>query len=132
MLKGWKRRDSLRDEALFEVWFMRILINQCRDCQRRQIRRRKIDEAGKRQAALSAPPAACDGLFEAIHALPVAQRLAVLLYYFDGYSQKEIAGILDCTPERVKSMMRQARGRLRAELTRGEEAGQKKGGNGFG
>ena len=36
MLKGWKRRGTLRDEALFEAWFTRILVNQCRDAQRRR------------------------------------------------------------------------------------------------
>ena len=127
MLKGWKHRASLRDEGAFEVWFMRILVNQCRDYQRRQIRNRAMlkDVAGAaRPPAAEAPNTE---LFEAIHALPDRLRLPVLLYYFDGYSQKEIGRILGATAEQVKARIRQARDKLRLALD-GEDAGWKGGG----
>ena len=125
MLKGWKRRATLRDEARFEVWFMRILVNQCRDLQRRQIRGRRAREEVGRQ--LPPGPAPNAELFEALRGLPDRLRLPVLLYYFDGYSQKEVARILGATPEQVKSRVRQARERLRIDLS-GEEAPGKGGG----
>ena len=119
MLKGWRHRGGLRDEAVFEAWFMRIAVNQCRDFQRRQIRRRRTLEALNRQR----PPAAEEppdvALFEAIHDLPEQLRLPVLLYYFEGYSQKEIGAIVGATSEQVKTRIRQARVKLKAAL--GEE-----------
>ena len=128
MLKGWKHRGSLRDEAQFEVWFMRILVNQCRDLQRKQIRRRRLAEDVRREGRTSVRAESGGELLEAIRGLPEAQRLPVLLYYFDGYSQKEIGAILGCTAEKVKSRMRQARVKLREELERGEGTERGKGG----
>lgn len=45
-LAAWRKKGSLRDPARFDVWFERILVNQCRD----QLRRRK------RSVRLAAPP----------------------------------------------------------------------------
>lgn len=122
MLKGWKRRASLRDPARFEVWFIRILVNQCRDAQRRQIRgRRLLKDAGQRLRFEQAPAPNAE-LFEAIHRLPDKLRLPVLLYYFDGYTHKEIGRIVGATPEQVKNRVRQGREKLKAMLT-GAEGG---------
>ena len=116
MLKGWKHRAGLRDEAMFEVWFMRILVNQCRDLQRRLIRGRRLLERAREQAA-PPPPDSRAELLGAIHALPDKLRLPVLLYYFDGYSQKEIARIVGANPEQVKTRVRQGRDKLRRMLS---------------
>ena len=116
MLKGWKRRGTLRDEALFEVWFMRILVNQCRDMQRRQIRGRHLLEDYGRQRLYDAPPDDGAELMTAIRALPEKLRLPLVLYYFDGYSQKEVAHITGATGEQVKARVRQARQKLRGLL----------------
>lgn len=116
MLKGWKRRGSLRDEAAFSVWFARILVNQCRDMQRRQIKRRRALEALAREPREASRET---GLLEAIHELPDGLRLPVLLCYFDGYSQRETGEILGLTEQQVKGRVRQARDRLRVELSEG-------------
>lgn len=119
MLKGWKRRGSLRDEAAFGAWFMQILVRQCRDMQRRQIRRRRLlSDLEKRPEA--APP--MGDLFEAIHELPDALRLPLLLCYFDGYSQKEAGAILGATPAQIKDRVRRAREKLRRALDEGGDA----------
>lgn len=114
MLKAWKRRASLRDEAAFGVWFTRILVNQCRDMQRRQIRRRHVLEELRGQPPRGEGPET--ELFEAIMTLPEKLRLPLILYYFDGYTQAEAGEILGMTPQQVKGRVRQARDRLRREL----------------
>ena len=125
MLKGWKRRGGLRDEARFEAWFTRILVNQCRDIQRRQIRgRRLLQDAGQRKLAEEAPGP--DGeLLDALRELPERLRLPVLLYYFEGYSQKEIGKIVGATPEQVKSRIRQGREKLKGLMLDGDGARQR-------
>ena len=117
MLKGWKRRATLRDEALFEAWFTRILVNQCRDLQRRLIRRRRLNDQLRAEAPPPGPPEGGMALLEAVHRLPDKLRLPVLLYYFEGYSQREIAGIVGATAEQVKTRVRQGRDKLRGMLT---------------
>ena len=120
MLKAWKRRGGLRDAARFEAWFTRILVNQCRDVQRRQIRGRKaLQDAARRQEVAPGPGGE---LLDALRELPERLRLPVLLYYFEGYSQKEIGKILGATPEQVKGRIRQGREKLKGLLTDNDEA----------
>ncbi len=119
MLKGWKRRGSLRDEAAFGAWFMQILVRQCRDMQRKQIRRRRLLSDLEKRPEAAQP---MGELFEAIHELPDALRLPLLLCYFDGYSQKEAGIILGATPAQIKDRVRRAREKLRRALVEGGDA----------
>ena len=121
MLKGWRQRDTLRDEAQVEGWFMRILINQCRDQQRRLFRNRRLIEESGRRAALEAPDPRSREVLEAVHELPEALRLPVLLFYFDGFPQAEIAEILGVSIPAVKNRLRQARERLKMDLMEGDD-----------
>lgn len=36
VMKAWEKRESLREEAYFETWLIRILINTCRESLRRK------------------------------------------------------------------------------------------------
>ena len=56
-------------------------------------------------------------LYEAIRNLPVKQRTAVVLYYFNQMSTREIAGIMGCMEGTVKSRLYTARTNLKQELT---------------
>ena len=99
MLTAWKKRHALNDEAKFEAWFMRVFIKKCRDRQRAQIR---------------------SGVGEALALLPDALRLPAILFYVEGYSQKETARMLGVGQEQVNTRLRQARRRLKRALTEEE------------
>ena len=55
-------------------------------------------------------------LYEAISRLSEDARLSVTLYYMEGYSVREIAGILGVTESAVKNRLSRARARLKNEL----------------
>lgn len=57
-------------------------------------------------------------LYEAISRLSEDARLSVTLYYMEGYSVREIAGILGVTESAVKNRLSRARARLKNELER--------------
>ena len=59
-------------------------------------------------------------LYEAISHLPEEARLSVTLYYMEGYSVKEIAGLMDTTESAVKNRLARARARLKNDLTLAE------------
>ena len=117
MLTAWKKRRALNDEAKFEAWFMRVFINKCRDMQRAQIRRR---EAMKEAALYPSEAEGESGVGEALALLPDALRLPAILFYVEGYSQKETARILGLGQEQVNTRLRQARRRLKRALTEEE------------
>ncbi len=57
-----------------------------------------------------------DQIGEAIQALPVQQRMAVILCRFEGHSYEEIAASLHCTVPAVKSLLHRARVTLKERL----------------
>ena len=59
---------------------------------------------------------ACGKIRVAISALPEAFREVVVLRYFEGFSYRQIASILDCPTGTVMSRLNRARAELRAAL----------------
>ena len=54
---------------------------------------------------------------DAVMALDKRYRVPVLLYYYEGYSQKEIAEMLAVPEETVRTRLFRARGKLKTSLT---------------
>jgi RNA polymerase sigma-70 factor (ECF subfamily) len=55
-------------------------------------------------------------LWSVVGTLPPKYRAVVHLYYYEGYSQEEIAGILGITRTAVQTRMQRAREQLGKEL----------------
>ena len=109
---------QLRQEAFFETWLTRILLNECH----KELRRRKrFSPAGEEALPDTAGPDAYDGrpLKEAIRRLPEELRAVVLLRFFAGLSQAETAETLNIPQGTVATRQRRALQLLRLEL--GEE-----------
>ncbi len=115
ILKAWRKLGSLKDEERFDAWTMRILVNECRDAQRRgRHRPLPFDEAIDADAAQEAPAEL--GLQEALRALAPKYRLPLLLHHMDGYSLGEIAPMLHLPVGTVKGRLYQARKQLKTLL----------------
>lgn len=112
VFQGWIHRRQLRQEEKFKAWLLRILVNECRSLQRRDARRSRLADALKQREE----PPANETLAEALEALPEHYRLPVLLHYMEGYSVKEIGGILNVSPRRVTDCLYRARRKLEEEL----------------
>ncbi len=115
VFRGWLHRGALRDDAKFDAWLTRILVNECRNIQRRRKRRAEpLDEA--RAAALEQPPPD-PALYDALMSLPERLRLPLVLHYLEGYPLRDIASIVGVAQTTVKSRLHQARGALRRALS---------------
>lgn len=115
LLKAWAKRGTLREEAYFETWLTRILINECRNL----VRRRPVSEA-ELPESLAAPQTDDNGLLSALMCLPEKNRITLELHYIEGYGIREIAQILHVPEGTVKWRMNRGRTLLKQEL--GEEA----------
>ncbi len=96
-------------------WLLRVAVNKCKNLLRTQKRRRDVplEEA----AALSAPPEPeYQALYDAVWTLPRNQRLAVDLYYFEGYSTGELAALLGTREATVRTWLRRGRLKLKERL----------------
>lgn len=112
LLKAWLNRKQLRDERLMQTWVIRILINECRNIQKKRNRALTLDELPER-----ATPIGTDSeLHDALMMLEEKLRLPIVLHYIEGFSVKEIAQILRWPQGTVKSRMSRGRDELKKTL----------------
>ena len=117
-LAAWRRQASLRDPARFEIWFERIVVNQCRD----QLRRRKRSvhlaptPVGFEPAAAPLDTGFDADLDRAIAALDADHRIVVVMRYWQDRTIEDIAVRLEIPTGTVKSRLHYALKRLRSDL----------------
>ncbi|WP_195267468.1 RNA polymerase sigma factor [Eubacterium sp. 1001713B170207_170306_E7] len=96
------------------AWIIRVTANTCKDHLRRlQYRHTVCLEA---VAELPAPPAPESDVLDAVMALPVKYREAIYLYYFEGYTTKEIGKMLGRSIAAVNAHLSRGRKKLRTLL----------------
>ena len=114
IVKAFSGLHALRQDAYAKTWLTRILINECYAIMRRE--KRIVSLEDYMQEGAVADSADYSDLYEAIGHLPEDARLAVTLYYIEGYSVKEIAGMTDTTESAIKNRLARARARMKSDL----------------
>ncbi|MCT4370694.1 RNA polymerase sigma factor [Yangia mangrovi] len=121
LLRLWRAAPGWREgEAKVSTWLYRVVSNLCID----RMRKRRggavdIDDVAEPADPAPGAEAALQGraregaLQEALDALPMRQRQAVVLRHLEGLSNPEIAGIMDLGVRAVESLT--ARGRKALE-----------------
>ncbi len=113
ILRAWQKRWLLRDASRMDAWLTRIVINACRDIQRRNRNRAlPLDEA-MAQAAEGVPDMA---LRQALQRLPEKYRLVVLLHHMDGYCLADVSRMLRLPQSTVKGRLYEGRRMLKGLL----------------
>ena len=93
-------------------WLLAVAANLCRD--RLRLRKRHPEEPLSEQLPGIGPKDF--EVLEAVLELPLKERSAVHLYYFEGYSTVEIAAIMGCSRSAVSKWLGMARKRLKHRL----------------
>lgn len=111
-LKAYRTLGTLPEDANVRAWLYRIATNTAYDL----LRRRRLLQwlpLGKRPTAdpqrLEERIAERDAVRRALAALPTTYRVPLLLYTVEGLSSKEIAEVLQITPNTVKVRIFRAR-----------------------
>ncbi|PRI11000.1 RNA polymerase subunit sigma [Leucobacter massiliensis] len=125
-LEAWERAPSFDvDRGSARSWLLTIAHRRAVDRVRAaQAASRRDLAAGARELAAAAPAVEdhvqvmVDGsrAVRGLRELPEPQRRAIVLAYFGGYSQSEIAVLLDAPLGTIKTRIRDGLSRLRAEL----------------
>lgn len=124
MFTVWKKADTFRGDSSVSSWIFGIAYRRALKLVRRSGRSMPAGAAVTLEAAageLAVQGVANarehrDWLDHALRRLPPPQRLAVELAYVMGYSCEEIATIVDCPVNTVKTRLFHARERLRLAL----------------
>lgn len=114
IVKAFSNLHTLREDSYAKTWLVRILINECYAIMRKEKRVVSLEDYMPEEASQEAQD--YSDLYEAISHLPEEARLSITLYYMEGYSVKEIAGLMETTESAVKNRLARARNRLRNEL----------------
>lgn len=122
----WKAPEKYAAErGAFSSWFMAMVHHKAVDAVRREesLRRRRTgtEELDETFSTLRTDEAAVDlvkgeRVRDALTGLPVAQREALVLAYWGGFTQREIAGLTDTPLGTVKTRMSLGMKHLRRRL----------------
>lgn len=116
-VKLLRQRDrTFRDEEHIKAWLIRVAVNQCTDF-RRKFRKIKVEPLNDYEFGVTDET---DGVFDLISVLPEEDRSILYLYYYEGYTIREIAGILGKRQNTVNSRLTRARKKLRDILGDGD------------
>ena len=105
-----EKRPEFKGPEHEKAWLIRVATNICRDMLRFQARHPKIaiDDLSHRLAA----PEQTETFIELLE-LPPKLKIVIYLHNVDGYSVKEIAGILKISESAVKKRLQRGRMSLR-------------------
>lgn len=112
-LKVLDARPRFRDGEHAKAWLIRATLNQASD-----LRRRRRDDAPLDESLTARPDRAEErlDLLAAVRSLPPAYSAVIHLYYYEGYSIKEIARLLALPSPTVGTRLARGRERLRRIL----------------
>ena len=113
-LTAFQKRETLRDEAAFKAWVLKIARNKCNDFYRSRAGRAELPLA-EAAAAAQWDVQESSAVQDTLALLPLRDAQILGLFYLDGKPQAEIAALLGIPPGTVKSRLHTARARFKAQ-----------------
>ena len=114
IFKAWKKRASLRQPQFFDTWFIRILINECRNIQKKRKRILPLEILGEQPGSSGFE---AQDLRMCLASLDEKLRICVLLHYIEGYKVSEVSRILGIGESAVKARLMRGRKQLKELLS---------------
>jgi RNA polymerase sigma factor (sigma-70 family) len=107
----------LRDPAGFHAYLRTTIVNLARSHFRRvAVERRFIERQGEPRPVEATDVSDRDTTRRALMELPIRQRTAIVLRYFEDLSEAQVAELMRCRPGAVKSLVSRAMTTLRSSL----------------
>lgn len=131
-VKAFEKLEDYRGEASYKNYLCKLTINRCHDYFRSwhyknaqviQWWDRIVQPTPSLDSVLMNQDASHE-LGQAILALPIRYREAIVLYYYQEFSVEEIATLLETPANTVKTRLKRARDRLKIMLEEEEFDGQ--------
>ncbi len=119
-LKLLSSQPSFRDAGHERAWLIRTTLHRASDIRRRGAGRTVPLETAENTPARAGAEDRDGAVLSAVRALPSAYSAVVHLYYYEGYSIKEIAALLRLPAATVGTRLARGRERLRRMLKEGD------------
>jgi RNA polymerase sigma-70 factor, ECF subfamily len=121
-VRAWQHLRKFRHDASLSTWLHRIVVNLCLSMKRRKdyaVHEQWDEDIHTPGSGASACPERTEeviALRRVLAAMPGHHRVLIVLRDMEGRSYDEIAGILGCSVESVRSRLCRARGILRERM----------------
>lgn len=120
IVRAFENRTSLKKRTSARFWLMKILINVSRSA---ITKRQKVVLFADPEQYEQEPETAEDHLWSVILELPENVRVVMVLYYYEGFSVREISTLLDIPEGTTKTRLSSGRKQLAKWIEDGKERG---------
>lgn len=114
-MKLFDKSPQFKSEQEEKAWIIRVSINMCKDFQKSFWQRNTVSIDDIQEIAVDTDIENRQRLID-IFRLSPKYRTALQLYYYEGYSEKEIADILHIAEKSVAMQLYRARKKLKIEM----------------
>ncbi len=114
IMKAYEHLASLRDQDKFKPWIMTIIANEAKNMLSKNSRLQLVNDVA---VFIEEAEENRNDVWDSVMELGEQHRQIVILYYYDGFSTREIARILKVPEGTVKSRLSRARESLKELLS---------------
>ncbi len=115
ILSAYSNLQSLKEEKYFKTWLTRILINECYSMVKKRHPAITYEEYMEEEQA--GESSEYSEVYLEIQSLEEKYRVPFVLHYVEGFTLREIAGMLKSTEAGVKMRLLRARAILKKQLS---------------
>ena len=115
LIKVWKNIKHIKDDNHLKAWLIRVTINACKDSNRKYDKK----EVPLEETEIEYFDKETSEIFEELKKLKPINRNIIYLYYYEGYTIKEISKILKMNANTVSTNLKRARKELKTILEEG-------------
>lgn len=114
VLEVWQNLEQLKSPRYFKTWLVRVLIHKCYRIGTLRGKHVHVQLEESLDYAQQKDLDQCLDIHAVLEALGESDRLILGLYYYDGFSVKEIASALEVSESCVKQRLHRSRERFKS------------------
>lgn len=126
-IKAYQKHASFKEQSSLKTWLYKITVNLCKDHLKSSYIRRVVKKSTdlfRHIPTMDATPEECvinksndEELVDQVLKLEKKYREIIILFYFEEFEIKELAEVLNTSPNTIKTRLRRARQLLHEQLT---------------
>lgn len=115
-LKTWEKKPDFRDADHEIAWILTTTRNQCKDIHKSFYRRKRADLENAPEPQVTLETQMDSEIWEALQSLAEKYRMVLYLYYYEGYSVRELSVILRRRESTLQTQLATGRKQMKSLL----------------
>ena len=115
-LKAWEKKPDFRDSDHEIAWILTTTRNQCKDIHKSFYRRKRADLENAPEPKVTLETQMDSEIREALQSLTEKYRMVLYLYYYEGYSVRELSVILGRRESTLQTQLATGRKQMKSLL----------------